>query len=94
MRAGPATVPNCTKTDARPWAFASTAVFWSQNRNRGDDYTSGLPGKRRSFLVENELWWRAAKLISVGSEIRVSRNVYASDGRLLVYPTLGLRYQF
>lgn len=76
------------------WAFASTAVFWSQNRNRGDDYTSGLTGKRRSFLVENELWWRAAKLISVGSEIRVSRNVYASDGRLLVYPTLGLRYQF
>jgi hypothetical protein len=34
------------------------------------------------------------RLISVGSEIRISRNVYATDGRLLVYPTVGVRYRF
>jgi len=75
-------------------AFASTGVFWAQNRNHGDDFTTGLTGKRGSFLVENELWWRAVGLVSVGSEIRVSRNVYATDGRLLVYPTVGVRYLF
>jgi hypothetical protein len=32
--------------------------------------------------------------ISIGSEIRVSYNVYATDARLLVYPTLGVRYLF
>jgi hypothetical protein len=76
------------------WAFSSTAVAWTQNRNHGDDFTASLTGKHESFLIENELWWRAAGLVSVGSEVRVSRNVFATDGRLLVYPTLGLRYQF
>ena len=76
------------------WAFASTGVFWTQNRNHGDDFTAGLTGKRGSFLIENELWWRAVGLVSVGSNVRVSRNVYATDGRLLVYPTAGVRYLF
>jgi hypothetical protein len=75
-------------------AFASTGVFWAQNRNHGDDVTAGLTGKRGSFLIENEVWWRVVGLVSVGSNVRVSRNVYATDGRLLVYPTLGLRYLF
>jgi len=78
----------------RRWAFASTGVYWTQNQNHGDDFTAGLTGKRASFLIENEMWWRAVGLVSVGSEVRVSRNVYATDGRLLVYPTLGVRYLF
>jgi hypothetical protein len=75
-------------------AFASTGVFWTQNRNHGDEFTAGLTGKRGSFLIENEVWWKAIGLVSVGSNFRVSQNVYATDGRLLVYPTLGLRYLF
>jgi len=78
----------------RRWAFASTGVFWTQNRNHGDEFTASLSGKEGAFLVENEIWWRAIGLVSVGSEVRVSRNVYAADGRLLVYPTLGMRYLF
>jgi hypothetical protein len=76
------------------WAFASTGVFWTQNRNHGDEFTASLSGKQRSFLIENEIWWRAVGLVSVGTEIRVSRNVYATDGRLLLYPTVGMRYLF
>lgn len=76
------------------WAFATTSVLHTLNRNRGDERTAGLTGKRRSFLVENEIWWRAAGLVSLGSNVRVSRNVYATDGRVVVYPTLGLRYAF
>jgi hypothetical protein len=75
-------------------AFASTGVLWTQNKNHGDAVTVGQSGKRLSFLVENEIWWRVAPLLSVGSEIRISRDVYAADGRLLIYPTVGVRYLF
>jgi Domain of unknown function (DUF5020) len=78
----------------RRWAFATTGVFWTQNRNRGDELTTTLTGKERAFLVENEIWWHAFGLVSVGSEVRLSSNVYATDGRLLVYPTVGVRYLF
>ena len=78
----------------RRWAFATTGVFWTQNRNRGDGLTTTLTGKEGAFLVENEIWWHAFGLVSIGSEVRLSRNVYATDGRLLVYPTLGIRYLF
>jgi len=78
----------------RRWAFATTGVFWTQNRNRGDEFTAALTGKEGAFLVENEIWWHAFGLVSVGSEVRLSRNVYANDGRLLAYPTLGVRYLF
>jgi len=90
--------PQATLYWGRPlgkrWAFASTGVFWTQNRNHGDEFTANLRGKEGAFLLENEIWWRAVGLVSVGSEVRVSRNVYANDGRLLVYPTLGVRYLF
>jgi Domain of unknown function (DUF5020) len=76
------------------WWFASTGIFWTQNRNHGDEYSAAETGKRRSFLIENELWWRAVGLVSVGTDVRVSRNVYATDGRLLAYPTIGMRYLF
>ena len=69
-------------------------MFWTQNRNRGDELTATLTGKEGAFLVENEIWWHAFGLVSVGSEVRLSRNVYAPDGRLLVYPTVGVRYLF
>jgi hypothetical protein len=90
--------PQATLYWGRPlgkrWAFASTGVFWTQNRNRGDEFTARLEGKEGAFLVENEIWWRAFGLVWVGSEIRVSRNVYTTDGRLLLYPTAGVRYLF
>lgn len=76
------------------WAFASTGVFSTQNRNHGDEFTAGMTGKRWPFLIENELWWRAVGLVWLGSEVRISRDVYATDGRFLIYPTLGIRYLF
>jgi hypothetical protein len=76
------------------WSLASDGEFWTVNRNRGDSLTANLTGKRVALLVENEVWYRILSLISVGCEIRVSRNVYATDGRLLVYPTVGIRYLF
>jgi hypothetical protein len=69
-------------------------VLWTQSKNHGDAWTANLSGKRFSGLVENEIWYKTLANISVGSEIRVSYNVYATDGRVLVYPTIGIRYLF
>src|SRR5262245_158035 len=76
------------------WAFASTGVLWTQNRNHGDTFTADQTGKQFAFLVENEVWFRTVALLSVGSELRISRNVYTADARLLIYPTVGVRYAF
>jgi len=76
------------------WDFASTAVMWTQNKNHGDASTGNLSGKRFSFLAENEIWYKVASRIAVGSETRVSVNVYATDHRLHVYPTIGVRYLY
>ena len=76
------------------WDFASTAVVWTQNKNHGDAWTASLSGKRFAWLVENEIWYKTFADISVGSEIRVSYNVYATDARLVVYPTIAMRYLF
>lgn len=76
------------------WAFASTTVAWTQDRNHGDAMTANVSGKRFAALIENELWYNALSHLSCGSLIRVSYNVYATDGRLLLYPTVGIRYFF
>ena len=76
------------------WEYGTTAVFWTQNKNHGDIWTAGLHGKRFVFLVENEIWYKPTAAISVGSRINVSSNVYATNGRLLIYPTVGARYLF
>src|SRR5438046_2822826 len=39
------------------WDSASTAVFWTQDKNHGDAWTANLSGKRFAFLVENEMWY-------------------------------------
>jgi len=82
------------KTFHGRWSFASTAVAWTANRNHGDAATAQLDGKRFSSLIENEVWYQAVPHLSCGSLIRVSYNVFTADGRLLLYPTVGIRYSF
>src|SRR5262249_22444961 len=95
--ARPSHDPQCSlywgKAFGHAWV-ASTGVFWTQNRNRGDALTANLTGKRFAFLIENGVWWRTVAPLSVGTMIRVSRNVFAADARLLIYPTIGVRYAF
>ncbi len=74
--------------------FASTAVTWTQNRNHGDAATSGEAGKRVSSLIESEIWYRVVPHLALGSLIRLSYNVYVSNDRPLLYPTVGVRYAF
>lgn len=82
------------KTLGGRWDVTSTGVAWTQNRNRGDAWTDTLHGKRASLLVENGVWYRWARRTAVGARLSVSENAFAADGRLLVYPALGVRRLF
>lgn len=74
--------------------IGSTVTGWTQDRNRGDEWTAGQSGKRASVLIETQLWYGNVGRLSVGTETNVSYNVYVIDGRVKVYPTLGVRYAF
>ena len=75
--------------------FTSVDVeFWTTSRNLGDPWNERLSGKEVSCLVEAELWFKIRGKLSAGTLTRISYNVYAVSPQCLVYPTLGLRYEF
>ncbi len=82
--------PSWGKGFRNKWDFASTAVFWTQDKNHGDAWTANLSGKRFAFLVENEMWYKTRSAISIGSEIRVSYNARIRRPNPASVPVLAL----
>lgn len=50
---------------------AGSFVFWTQNRNQGNDYTKDLNGKKFAFFGDPQIWFRIKNGFSVGSRINV-----------------------
>ena len=73
---------------------AGSFVFWSENRDRGEDYTDGLSGKKFAFFGDPQIWFGIVKGLSVGTRINVFYHLITNDDRIQLYPTLGLKYQF
>jgi hypothetical protein len=69
-------------------------VLWTVNRNRGDEWTAGLSGKKLSGLGEPQVWFNVSQLFAVGSEVRLYYQVFDYDQRFQVYPTVAAKYQF
>ena len=69
-------------------------VFWTENRNRGDNYTKDLNGKKFVLFGDPQIWIRIRKVFSVGSRINVYYNVLDNDDHIMVYPTIGAKYEF
>jgi len=67
---------------------------WTTNRNLGDPWNSNLSGKTVSCLIEAEFWVKIRGKLSAGTLTRITYNVYANSNRWLVYPTIGLKYDF
>jgi hypothetical protein len=68
-------------------------VFWTENRNQGDDLTKDLKGKKFAFFGDLQIWIKIKNGFSVGSRINVYYNLL-SDRKIEFYPTIGLKYQF
>jgi hypothetical protein len=73
---------------------AGSFVFWTENRNRGNDLASSLTGKKFAFFGDPQIWFKVKNGFSAGSRINVYYHLLKEDNSILFYPTLGLKYQF
>lgn len=73
---------------------AGSFVFWTENRNQGNEFTSGLHGKKFAFFGDPQIWIKVVKGFSVGSRINVFYHLLKDDHSIQVYPTIGTKYQF
>jgi len=69
-------------------------VFWTENRNQGNDYTKNLTGKKFAFFGDPQFWIRIKNGFSVGSRINIYYHLLSDDDQIQLYPTLGSKYQF
>lgn len=73
---------------------AGSFVFWTENRDQGNDFTEGLHGKKFAFFGDPQVWFRIKNGLSAGTRINVFYHLISADNRIQFYPTLGLKYQF
>lgn len=74
--------------------IAGSFVFWTENRNQGNDDTQNLSGKKFAFFGDPQIWIRIKNGFSVGSRINVYYHLLSEDDQIQFYPTLGTKYQF
>lgn len=68
-------------------------VFWTQNRNQGNDFTKKLHGKKLAFFGDPQIWMRIKNNLSAGTRVNVYYNLLQDD-QIEFYPTFGAKYQF
>jgi hypothetical protein len=73
---------------------AGSFVFWTENRNQGNEFTKNLTGKKFAFFVDPQIWIRIKNGFSAGSRINIYYHLLSDDNQMQFYPTLGMKYQF
>lgn len=73
---------------------AGSFVFWTQNKNLGDAFTSDLKGKKLAFFGDPQIWLNIKNGFSAGTRINVFHHLLTDGNEVQFYPTLGLKYQF
>ena len=74
--------------------IAGSFVFWTQNRDPGEEYTRALKGKKLAFFGDPQIWFRIKNGFSAGSRVNVYYHLLNENNSIQLYPTLGLKYQF
>ncbi len=69
-------------------------VFWTENRNQGNELTKDLKGKKFAFFGDPQIWIKVKNGFSVGSRINVFYHLLTADDRIQIYPAVGLKFQF
>jgi len=73
---------------------AGSFVFWTENRNQGNEYTQGMHGKKFAFFGDPQIWIKLLKGFSIGSRVNVLYHLITVDDKVQLYPTIGTKYQF
>ena len=72
--------------------FTGFLDIWGQNNFDSDAQGSDA---QWVILAEPQLWYKISHSISVGGEIKISKNfIYSSGDDLKIYPTLGVKWEF
>jgi hypothetical protein len=74
--------------------IAGSFVFWTQNKNLGDDFTQHLKGKKIAFFGDPQIWLTIIKGVSAGTRINVFHHLLTDGNEIQFYPTVGIKYQF
>jgi hypothetical protein len=74
--------------------FAGDFSIWTRNKNRGDEYTMHLSGKRFYFFAEPQFWFNLDKKTALGTRINMYYHVYMDDNIFQAYPTLAIKYKY
>lgn len=64
---------------------------WTENKDHGDDLTSGQNGKRFFFFAEPQLWLNINKITALGTKINLFYHINTVDNLLQIYPTVAAR---
>ncbi|WP_153798733.1 DUF5020 family protein [Foetidibacter luteolus] len=73
---------------------AGSFVFWTENRNQGNEHTQHLKGKKFAFFGDPQFWIRIKGGLSAGTRVNVFYHIFKSDNVIQLYPTVGVKYQF
>ena len=63
--------------------------IWSQ-----DDFFHDRKNKIPVYYSEPQFWWNINNHLSVGSEIKISKNFFEGSKRIEAFPTLGAKWEF
>jgi len=73
---------------------AGSFVFWTENRNHGDDATRNLEGKKFAFFGDPQFWFKIKNGFSIGTRVNILYHLLNDKNEIKIYPTLGLKYEF
>lgn len=73
---------------------AGSFVFWTENRNQGNEFTKELKGKKFAFFGDPQLWIKIRNGFSAGTRVNVFYHLLTDDDKIQFYPTIGTKYQF
>lgn len=68
-------------------------VFWTQNKNTGNESTATLTGKKFSFYGDPKVWVRVWRKVSLGTRIMVYYNILGDPKSMQFFPTMGVKFE-
>ena len=77
---------NCANNKLTLCGFAD---LWTENKNPMDADST----KKVVFVAEPQVWYNTTSHFSLGGEVEISSN-FAGSNKLLVCPTLGMKWEF
>ena len=71
--------------------IAGDFSIWTENKDHGDNATSGQAGKRLFFFAEPQLWYNFLHNLAIGSKLNCYYHVNTTADVLQAWPTVAVR---